>query len=57
MCFKSGTIIPVHKGKGRDPLMMGSYRGITITSTIAKVFEYILLEWITPILYNSATPL
>ena len=25
MCFKSGTIIQVHKGKGRDPLVMGSY--------------------------------
>ena len=26
--FKEGTIIPIYKGKGKDPLLPGSYRGI-----------------------------
>ena len=40
--FKQGIVIPVHKGKGRDPLITKSYRGITLTSVFAKVFEIVL---------------
>lgn len=56
-CFKSGIIVPVHKGKGRNPQITGSYRGITLSSTIAKLFEYILLERLKPILHDSGHPL
>ncbi|MES9879604.1 MAG: reverse transcriptase family protein [Sedimenticola sp.] len=41
--FKSGTIRPIHK-KGKDPSSVGSYRGITITSVLCKVFEVVLLK-------------
>ena len=34
--FKAGTITPIYKGKGKDPLSPSSYRGITLTSAIAK---------------------
>lgn len=45
---------PLYKGKGRDP---GSFRGITMASTVTKLFEYILLERIRPILHSSGHPL
>ena len=35
---KHGLTTPVHKGKGRDSLQRGSYRGITVTPVIAKLF-------------------
>ena len=34
--FKVGIIVPIYKGKGKDPLLPGSYRGITLTSVIAN---------------------
>ena len=35
---------PINKGKGKDPLSCHSYRGITITSVLMKVFEYTILN-------------
>ena len=35
-CMKEGVIVPVYKGKGKDPLMPESYRGITMSSVIAN---------------------
>ena len=40
----TGIICPVYKGKGKYPLSCHSYRGITITSVLMKVFEYTLLN-------------
>ena len=54
--FKKGIIIPVFKGKGKDPLLMENYRGITLTSVFAKVFEIILAERIKPILEERNIP-
>ena len=51
-----GLIIPVYKGKGRDPFNPNSYRGITLTSVIAKIFETILLHRMLPILHESNFP-
>ena len=42
--FKLGMIVPVHKGKGRDPLNCNNYRGITLTSVLSKCLEVIILE-------------
>ena len=55
-CFKFGVTTPIHKGKGKDPLNRGSYRGITVTPVIAKLFEYILLERFKPVLQDSGQP-
>ena len=42
--LKLGVIIPVYKGKARDPLDSNSYRGITLTSVLSKCLEKILLH-------------
>ena len=42
--LKSGIIVPIYKGGGKDPLKIDSYRGITLTSTVSKVLEFLLLE-------------
>ena len=34
--LNNGLVTPIYKGKGRDPLNPNSYRGITVTSVIAK---------------------
>ena len=55
-CFKHGIIIPVFKGKGRDPLLKKNYRGITLTSVLDKVLEIALMQRITPILDVADIP-
>ena len=30
--------------KGKDPKVMGNYRGITVSSTFGKLFEYSILD-------------
>ena len=52
-CFKHGIIVPAFKGKGRDPLRVNSYRGITLTSVLAKVLEILLLNRMSVILDDS----
>ena len=42
--LKLGVIIPLYKGKGRDPLDPNSYRGITLTSVLSKCLEKIVLH-------------
>ena len=36
--FKIGVITPVHK-KNKDPQSLNNYRGITVSSTIGKIFD------------------
>ena len=36
--FKLGMIVPVHKGKGHDPLICNNYRGITLTAKNGWLF-------------------
>ena len=55
-CFKDGILIPVFKAKGKDPLLTKNYRGITLTSVLAKVFEIILSQRITPMLEVAGIP-
>ena len=42
--FKCGSITPVYKGSGKDPLDKSNYRGITVASVLAKVLEFLILE-------------
>ena len=42
--LKRGVVIPVYKGGGKDPMKIDSYRGITLTSMVAKVLEFLLLQ-------------
>ena len=50
--FKNGILI----GKGKDPLSPTSYRGITLTSVIAKTLEILLLDRMLPILGDRCIP-
>ena len=38
-------MIPVYKGKGRDPLDPNSYRGIMLTSVLSTCLEKMVLQW------------
>ena len=46
--LKSGLIVPVYKGGGRDHTSVHSYRGITLVSVIAKLLEILILERMQP---------
>ena len=41
--FKTGIVTLLYKGGGKDPLDTHSYRGITLTSVLAKVLESLIL--------------
>ena len=43
LSFKTGILTPVIK-KDKDPCLVNSYRGITVTAVMGKLFEYCLLE-------------
>ena len=51
-----GLIIPINKGKGKDPFQAGSYRGITLLSVISKLYEIILLRRLSPLLEDAGVP-
>ena len=55
-CLKEGLVIPIYKGKGKDPLQLNSYRGITISSVISKLFEIIILHCLSPWLEEVCFP-
>ena len=55
-CILTGIIQPIYKGRAKDPLSCDSYRGISITPAIMKLFEYILLERIMPVLQENGHP-
>ena len=52
----TGIICPIYKGKGKDPLSCSSYRGITVTPILMKVFEYTLLNRLLPVLELTGHP-
>ena len=52
----TGIICPIYKGKGKDPLSCSSYRGITVTPVLMKVFEYTLLNRLLPVLELTGHP-
>ena len=54
--FKFGVITPIYKGKGKDPLVCNSYRGITVSSNLAKLLEIILLQRMRPLLEEKGLP-
>ena len=51
--FKFGLLTPIYKGKGKDLQICGSYRGITLSSVLAKTLEFVLLERIIPVLADE----
>ena len=55
--FLTGNIQPIFKGKGKNPLLCNSYRGITMIPVMMNVFEYAVLERFVPILHDARHPL
>jgi hypothetical protein len=54
--FKLGVIVPVHKGKGRDPHTCNNYRGITLTSVLSKCLEVIIFERLESLFIERGFP-
>ena len=54
--FKEGVISPIYKGKGKDPLLVSSYRAITISSSLSKLLESITLSRLNPLLDDLNIP-
>ena len=51
--LKRGVVVPVYKGGGKDPMKVDSYRGITLTSMISKVLEFLPLDQLKLVLYRG----
>ena len=43
MCLKECLVTHIYKKQGKDPFLVSSYRGITISSIFARVLEIIIL--------------
>ena len=56
VCLKEGIAVPIYKGRGKDPLLVSSYHGITLSSVIAKLFEVIILHRLSPCLEEAGFP-
>ena len=54
--LKSGIIIPVYKGSGRDPVKTDSYRGVTLSSVLAKMLEMLVLGRMRDLLREAGIP-
>ena len=54
--LKPGILVPVYMGSGKDPLMMDSYRGITLTSVVAEVLEFLILGRMDGLLLEAGIP-
>ena len=54
--LKRGVIVPIYKGGGKDPLKIDSYRGITLTSMVSKVLEFLLLGRLDLVFMEAGLP-
>ena len=55
--FCSSTILPLFKGGSKNPTDPGSYRGISLSSNLSKVFEHTLMPLLSADLLPSIHPL
>ena len=51
--LKCGITVPVYKGSRKDP---GSYRGVTLSSVIAKVLEILVLDRLQILFLEAGVP-
>ena len=54
--LNEGLIIRIYKGKGKHLFVPGSYRGITLSSVVIKLFEVMILHHLSPLLEAIAVP-
>ena len=50
------VVVPVYKGRGKDPLNPSNYCGITITPVVSKVIESLLLTRIQLVFSDADVP-
>ena len=55
-CLTDAIIVPIYKGKGKNPNLTSNYRGIALTSVVGKLFERILLQRLVPLLEEKGIP-
>ena len=55
-CFTEAIIVLLYKGKGKTPLLTSSYRGISLTTIVSKLFERIMLNRCLPVLQDANIP-
>ena len=54
--FKSGLVVPVYKGSGKDPLKTDSYRSITLSPVFSKVLEFLILNRLEMVFIEANVP-
>ena len=54
--LKQGVVVPVYKGSGKDPLLVESYRGVTLSSVVTKVLEFLILERLQMVFLEASIP-
>ena len=54
--LKQGVVILVYKGSGKDPLQVKSYRGVTLSSVVTKVLEFMVLERLQMVFLEASIP-
>ena len=54
--FKLGSICPVYKGGGKDPLITANSRGITMNSMFSKVLQILTLSRLELTLMEACFP-
>ena len=54
--LKRGVVVPVYKGSGKDPLQVESYRGVTLSSVVTKVLEFLVLERLQMVFLEASIP-
>ena len=54
--LKTSLIKPNYKGKGKEHLETSSFRRVSLSSMIAKLLNYIILQHMKPIPYLSSLP-
>ena len=46
----------MYKGGGKDPILLDSYRGVMLSSVIAKVLQFLFLVRLQPLLSEANIP-
>ena len=54
--LKRGVVVPVYTGSGKDPLRVDSYRGVTLSSMVAKVLEFLCLQRLEVVFLEADLP-
>ena len=54
--LKTGILVPVYKSGGKDPLKVDSFQGVTLTSTLAKVLEFLIVDRVQLFLLEAGLP-